>query len=243
MPTFALGKRSSASSVNCTLTSGWRASACAQTLTSTSVTVTRTSGSSSRTRCDERVRAGHLGRDRELEDGHRPRRGQAARDRLADARQRDRLDLARRDRRSRGARGRRGLGRGALDVVGDDPAVRARAPQRREVDPALARHSPRERRGLDPAAVRQRRDAVGASARPEPRAARQTRRPRRAPGPRRPRRSWRRRVGAERDLLAASPITATVRPTGTSPEETAILSRTPEASASTSWVTLSVSSS
>ena len=40
-----------------------------------------------------------------------------------------------------------------------------------------------------------------------------------------------------------SPITATVRPTSTSPSWTAILSRTPEASASTSWVTFSVSSS
>src|SRR5215470_1984254 len=36
---------------------------------------------------------------------------------------------------------------------------------------------------------------------------------------------------------------ATVSPTGTSPSETAILSSTPAASASTSWVTLSVSSS
>src|SRR5688500_13598361 len=41
----------------------------------------------------------------------------------------------------------------------------------------------------------------------------------------------------------SSPITAIVRPTSTSPSETAILSRTPEASASTSCVTLSVSSS
>jgi hypothetical protein len=41
----------------------------------------------------------------------------------------------------------------------------------------------------------------------------------------------------------SSPITAIVWPTGTSPSATAICSRTPEASASTSWVTLSVSSS
>ena len=41
----------------------------------------------------------------------------------------------------------------------------------------------------------------------------------------------------------SSPMTATVCPTGTSPSWTAIFSRTPEASASTSCVTFSVSSS
>jgi len=41
----------------------------------------------------------------------------------------------------------------------------------------------------------------------------------------------------------SSPITATVRPTGTSPDSTAIFSSTPLASASTSWVTFSVSTS
>ena len=39
------------------------------------------------------------------------------------------------------------------------------------------------------------------------------------------------------------PIRAIVRPTSTSPSSTAMRSRTPDASASTSWVTLSVSSS
>ncbi len=39
------------------------------------------------------------------------------------------------------------------------------------------------------------------------------------------------------------PMNAIVRPTSTSPEVTTIFSRTPSASASTSWVTLSVSSS
>ena len=48
MPTFALGWRRSASSVNDTLTSGWRASADAQTFVSRSVTLTLTSGWSSR---------------------------------------------------------------------------------------------------------------------------------------------------------------------------------------------------
>ena len=41
----------------------------------------------------------------------------------------------------------------------------------------------------------------------------------------------------------SSPITAIVLPTSTSPSSTAIFRRTPDASASTSWVTLSVSSS
>src|SRR5207302_10171068 len=41
----------------------------------------------------------------------------------------------------------------------------------------------------------------------------------------------------------ASPITAIVLPTSTSPSWTEIFSNTPDASASTSWVTLSVSSS
>ena len=41
----------------------------------------------------------------------------------------------------------------------------------------------------------------------------------------------------------SSPITAIVFPTGTSPSATAIFSSTPEKSASTSCVTLSVSSS
>ena len=43
---------------------------------------------------DELVRARHVGADRQLEDRRLPRGGQPARDRLADVRQRDRLDLA-----------------------------------------------------------------------------------------------------------------------------------------------------
>ena len=48
--------------------------------------------------------------------------------------------------------GRRGCGCGGasggapLDVVGEDPALRARSLERREIDPALARHAPGERR-------------------------------------------------------------------------------------------------
>src|SRR5439155_10321207 len=50
MPMFAVGNLSSASSVNCTFTSRWRISACAQSFASRSVTVMRTSGFSSRAR-------------------------------------------------------------------------------------------------------------------------------------------------------------------------------------------------
>ena len=48
MPMFAVGKRSSASSVYWTFTSRWRISACAATFVRTSVTVIRTSGFNSR---------------------------------------------------------------------------------------------------------------------------------------------------------------------------------------------------
>src|SRR6266851_1596326 len=50
-------------------------------------------------------------------------------------------------------------------------------------------------------------------------------------------------LGSSLTCSPCSPITAIVLPTSTSPEEIAIFSRTPEASASTSCVTLSVSSS
>ena len=50
-------------------------------------------------------------------------------------------------------------------------------------------------------------------------------------------------AGSAATSSPCSPITAIVLPTSTSPAETEIFKRTPEASASTSWVTLSVSSS
>ena len=110
---------------------------------------------------DELVRARHVGRDRQLEDRRLPRGGEAARDRLADVRQRHRLDVAGSARRpAQPARG----DLAALDVLGDDAAVGPGAAQRREVDAALAGDPARERRGLDAAAVRRaraRRLAVG----------------------------------------------------------------------------------
>ena len=155
MPMFAVGNRSSASSVNWTFTSGWRMSARAQTLASRSVTVTRTSGSSSRERSTSVVRVRHVDRDRELEDRHLPGLGEPAGDRLADARQRHRLDLAGRagpaaGAAAAGAAARRRGDRRALDVLGDDPPVGPGAGERAEVDAALARHPAGERRGLDP---------------------------------------------------------------------------------------------
>ena len=152
MPMFAVGKSRIASSVYCAFTSRWRSSAGGADL--------RQDVGDRRLRPlvvlaqarDELVRAGHVGRDLELEDRDLPRLGQAAGDRLADARQLAALDLAgRRD-------GRRSCGRGRahlrpLDVLGDDPALGAGARQRRELDPALAGDPPGERRRLDPAAV------------------------------------------------------------------------------------------
>ncbi len=111
----------------------------------------------------ELLRLRHVGRHRDLECGDRPRLGQAARDRLSQRRQLDALDLALRSGRRRGGRclRRRRRDRGPLDVLRDDPALRAGAGQSRQVDPSLARDPPRERRRLDPAAVPGGRDGGG----------------------------------------------------------------------------------
>ena len=151
---------------------------------------------------------------------------------------------------------RRSCGRGRphlrpLDVLGDDPALRAGARQRRELDSALAGDPAGERRRLDPAAVLRRLlprlgDLLCSAA-----AALALLFARRAG------RAFFLRILV--DLLRgaravaaddgsgacspSSPMNAIVSPTGTSPSATAIRSSTPEASASTSCVTLSVSSS
>ena len=94
----------------------------------------------------ELLRARHVRGHRDLERGRLPGFGQAARDRLAERRERDDLGLER-----RGAdRGVRGRGRGALDVLGDDPPFGAGPGQAREVDAALARDAAGQRRRLDP---------------------------------------------------------------------------------------------
>ncbi len=94
----------------------------------------------------------HVGRHRDLEGRGLPRLGHAARDRLPHARERDALRLRESGGRGSGRSGRGG-GRRALDVLGDDAALRAGAAQPGEVDAALARDSPRERRGLHAPAV------------------------------------------------------------------------------------------
>ena len=144
-------------------------------------------------------------------------------------------------------RGRRGLG--ALDVLGDDPALGAGAAQAGELDAALAGDPARERaalmrppfvvaRGCGRRRLVARRLAACAA--------------RLRLGPRRARGALGGLVSAARGAALpdgletsspASPITATVCPTGTSPDCTAIFSSTPLASASTSCVALSVSSS
>ena len=102
----------------------------------------------------ERLRARHVGRHRDLERRRFPGFRQAARDRAADRRQRDDLGLERRGA-DRGVRRRRG---GALDVLGDDPALRARAGEVRELDAALAGDPAGERRrfhaAVDPRRLR-----------------------------------------------------------------------------------------
>ena len=114
--------------------------------------------------CDARVRvvfaealeqpvdAAHVGRGDELEDGDLPCLGETASDRAADARQRYALDRSGHGRGltpDRGGRDTRTARRGALDVLGDDPALRAGALERAKLDAALARDAAGERRGLD----------------------------------------------------------------------------------------------
>ncbi len=92
-------------------------------------------------RGDQLVRACHVGRHRQLEDGRLPGRGQPARDRLADVGQRDRLNLSLVPTwHTLGSRLPT-----ALDVLGDDSAVRAGATERCQIDAALAGDPARER--------------------------------------------------------------------------------------------------
>ena len=210
---------------------------------SRSVTVTRHVGVALPRAVDERVRARHVGRHGQLEDGHRPRRGEAAGDRPADPRERDGLDLA-------AATGAGGADAGvaaprrpgALDVLGDDASLgarcRSRSPGsmprsraiRRARGEALMR--PRRRRG----ARRSTGSARNLGLRPS--SSRLGAAPRRALG------QFGRHVRTgSRPHRPAHRSPRRSAPTGTSPSWTAILSRTPLASASTSWVTLSVSTS
>ena len=103
----------------------------------------------------EMQRLRHIDRDSELEDRCRPCLGKSARNRLADRSHGDDLDFFGQSR-QRGLlhRGRRATtGRGVPDVLGDDAAVRPRPRERREVDAALARDPPGQRRRLDPPAL------------------------------------------------------------------------------------------
>ena len=126
----------------------------------------------------------------------------------------------------------------ALDVLGDDPALGPGAAAAAEVDPALPRDPPRERRGLDPAAVRGAlagcgRGCLGTCAAAG--AARGRARPLAALGAG--------VASADRTSSPASPIRrSSGRP---APRPTAARSSAARrrSSASTSWVTLSVSTS
>ena len=149
MPMFAVGKRSSASSVYWTFTSRWRSSACAATFASTSVTVIRTSGFSSRapaTSAFVRVMSA-------LTVSWNTGACHAAVRRRAIVL---RMFVSGTDSTSPAGTGRRRARRrlGALDVLGDDPALGPGAAQRRQLDAALAGDAARQRRRLDPRAVR-----------------------------------------------------------------------------------------
>ena len=159
----------------------------------------------------------------------------------------DDLDLARRRAADAAAGGAAGAADwGALDVLGDDAAVRPGARQRREVDP----RSRAIRRASGDALIRPPPGSGGPAPRRRCRPpTAQAPRPPLGPGGRSgclgrsgsasPARAPRRRAA----VVAAVPITAIVEPTSTSPSATTILSSTPSKSDSTSCVTLSVSSS
>ena len=200
------------------------------------------------------ARRDELGRvraDRELEDGRLPRFREPPRDRLARRRELDDLVLrlgARR--RGRGSRPERRL----LHVLRDDAALGPGADDLREVDTALTGDSPRERARLDGLALgtdgrlrlllslgcflslrdrlaRSAGSSAGCSAGAAAGAAGASPFSPCAPA-----------TSAETSSSWA-PMMPTVVPTSTSPSATTIFSRTPSDSASTSCVTLSVSSS
>ena len=164
IPTFADGCSSIASPAKVALTSRWRISATAQTFVRTSVTVGRSSGCRSTSRARSSW-ARVMSADIEIwKAGAVPRLGHPARDRPPERGELDALDRPGRRRRRARAPVRADDG-GPLDVLGDDPPLGAGAVDGGEVDPALARDPPGERRRLDPTAVRSRtpRAPVGAS--------------------------------------------------------------------------------
>ena len=176
----------------------------------------------------------------ELEDRHRPGRGQAAGDRLADACQRDRLDLAGRD--GRGCAGaaaasawRRSTSSATIRPSGPGAAQRRRSMPRsrairRASGDALIRPPFAPRRAGSGQARRRRGSGRG--------------RLRRRASARLQASSALARPAARRDLLAGlADHRDGLADRNLALPATAILSSTPEASASTSWVTLSVSSS
>ena len=176
----------------------------------------------------ERERPAHVRRHGDLEDRRLPGLGQAARDRLADRRQRHDLDLA-----------RRGAAGAQPQALRPAPSRPARRPRRRSVPPALCRGAARGR-------CRARGRSGGRAATPsrvrsapalEPRSpARTSRDAARRPPPRSASRSGAREpssCGVSSTSVSSacgtsspsSPMTATVCPTGTSPSWTASAGR------------------
>ena len=156
IPTFADGNRSSASSANWTLTSGWRMSAPRADLGEQVGDGDADVGVELARALDQRVRLRHVDRHGELEDGHLPGLGQPAGDRPADARERNRLDLVGHAEPERPAlapgRGAARRRRPMLARSTSSATIRPSGPvpvRPTELEPALARHPARERRGLD----------------------------------------------------------------------------------------------
>ena len=143
-PTFAFGKIRISSSANCAFTSRCRSSAIADELRQDvgdgHLLVAQPLA--------EGQRARHVGGHRDLEGGCFPGLRQAA------ARSCCRIEVSGTTSASSGAAPTvawAGVGGGALDVLGDDAALRARAGEALQVDAALAGDAAGERRGLDAA--------------------------------------------------------------------------------------------
>ena len=248
IPTLAAAERWISSPVNVAFTAGWRVSATATSFVEDVVhrRLHVTLGEALDEPLPQRERLGHLGGDAELEDGRLPRLGQPARDRLPHRRQLDDLHLGGRCGAASRAPRRGAADRGLLHVLGDDPPIGpgARAPPARSTPRSRA-----SRRASGEAFSRPSRPLAldGARAGGSPRAgslgrcgsglADRSRAPPSAGG------ASGRLGGRPGRPRPPVPMHGDRRPTSTSPSSTTIFSRTPSASASTSCVTLSVSSS
>ena len=150
MPTCATGKRRIASPVKCAFTAGWRTSAAAETFVSRSLTVGLVSPSARRPTSRSRSSSARVMSAETV--SWKTGACQASVSLRAIVL---RVDVSAISSTSpaAGARSGRGLRLGleALDVLGDDPPLRAAAAHLGQLDALLAGQPARERRGLDAA--------------------------------------------------------------------------------------------